>query len=48
MADMMSARSLQVMQQNEKEIVLAEGGERLAILNRSERLAEEKERVLRE
>ena len=45
---MMSARSLQVMQQNEKEIVLAEGGERLAILNRSERLAEEKERVLRE
>lgn len=45
---MVSARSLQVMQQNEKELILAEGGNRLAVLNRSERLAEEKERMLRE
>ena len=48
MADMMSARSLQVMHQHEKEMTMAEGGDRLAVLNRSERLAEEKERVLRE
>jgi hypothetical protein len=48
MADMVSARSLQVLQQNEKELILAEGGNRLAVLNRSERLAEEKERMLRE
>ncbi|KAK9833417.1 hypothetical protein WJX81_003334 [Elliptochloris bilobata] len=44
MADMMSAKSLQVLEQNAKEMIIAEGGDRLAVLNRSERLAEEKER----